>query len=110
MVQVAWETRAQAFQGVLEECVQEAKSTDLQAAALRFLADQIATLTESGANALDTPIRQALTHLMQSAIDKLQVSSKSPMLDHAHICDLTADWHVAVVYCTRSASCPGCLA
>lgn len=78
MLQVAWETRAQAFQGMLEECVQEDKSADLQAATLRFIADQVATLTENSVNALDTPLRQALTHLMQSATSKLQVSSTSP--------------------------------
>lgn len=76
VVQVAWETRAQAFQGVLEECVQEAKSADLQAAALRFIADQVATLMGSSSDALDAPVQQALTSLMQSATNKLQVSSK----------------------------------
>ena len=79
-LQVAWVTRIQALQGMLEEAVQDDKAARLQTAVLRFIADQLAALVESSTGALDPDIRQGLVQLMQTATDRMQVSTEhSPL-------------------------------
>ena len=68
-------TRLQALQGTLEECVQEDRVAELQAAVLRFIADQLAALVESSGGAMEPDVRQALVQLMQTATERMQVST-----------------------------------
>jgi hypothetical protein len=78
---------------MLEECVQEDKAVALQTAVLRFIADHLAALVQSGEGAMESNIRQALVQLMQTATDRLQVTTTftSRLALDISICSSLAD-------------------
>lgn len=112
LLQVAWETRIQALQGMLEECVQDDKAVALQTAVLRFIADHLAALVESSEGAMESNIRQALVQLMQTATDRLQVTTTftSRLALEISSCCILADVHmlhvIAEHYLIGDVDCP----
>ncbi len=77
MRQVPWSTRLEVFWRILEAALGSGEAAHLEAAALAFVADQLAALVQSGAAAAataDEGVQQGLKQLMLGVTTRLQVS------------------------------------